>query len=207
MRIINLALEVTDEEFSNFLARASGGNFSNGSTGTGTDHDDNEPVNAAAPATDKNGVAWHEKYHSKSKALTADGVWRRARNLSEGDKLAAEAYEASAKNMSTVTPVVAAPVVAPVAVAPVVAPAAVVMPAIGLPAMGLPQPTAPVVAAPISVADVEAKFNEVHAVYPAILNEIHAIYAACGITDPNSLATDETLRRKLFDALNAKIPA
>lgn len=102
------------------------------------DQDDpNEPVNAAAPDTDKNGLRWDGRIHASSKALNTDGTWRMQRGIEK--KLGAPAIaqiEAELRGTPATAP---APAAAPQMPSPG-------MPPVAAPQM--PQQSAPPVAAP-----------------------------------------------------------
>lgn len=44
---------------------------------------DDEPTNDAPPATDKNGLPWDERIHAGTKALNADGTWKKRRGVDD----------------------------------------------------------------------------------------------------------------------------
>lgn len=44
---------------------------------------DDEPTNATPPATDKNGLPWDERIHAGTKALNADGTWKKRRGVDD----------------------------------------------------------------------------------------------------------------------------
>lgn len=50
---------------------------------TATADDDDGPTNTTPPAFDKDGTPWDKRIHSESKAVNADGTWRKRRNLSD----------------------------------------------------------------------------------------------------------------------------
>jgi hypothetical protein len=45
------------------------------------DDGDNEPANSNAPTADSANFPWDARIHAKSKALNADGTWRKRRNI------------------------------------------------------------------------------------------------------------------------------
>lgn len=45
--------------------------------------DDNGPANTNAPAADAAGIPWDERIHSKTKAMNADGTWRKRRGVTD----------------------------------------------------------------------------------------------------------------------------
>lgn len=101
------------------------------------DDDDTGPVNAAAPATDSNGMPWDARIHASTKGTNEDGTWRKKRKIDAAFVAAVEAELRGA-------PSGAAPVPAPVPM-----PAAIPMP-MGAP-MQMPSGLPPVVAAPAPV--------------------------------------------------------
>lgn len=44
---------------------------------------DDDPTNDAPPATDKNGLPWDERIHAGTKALNADGTWKKRRGVDD----------------------------------------------------------------------------------------------------------------------------
>lgn len=44
---------------------------------------DDEPTNDTPPATDKNGLPWDERIHAGTKALNADGTWKKRRGVDD----------------------------------------------------------------------------------------------------------------------------
>jgi hypothetical protein len=100
--------------------------------GAGDDGEDDGPVNAAAPATDVNGLPWDERIHAATKATKADGSWRARRNVS-ADLVQQVEAELRARNAA-----------APAPTPPALAPAPVPLP---VPPMPIPTPE-PVAAAP-----------------------------------------------------------
>lgn len=180
-RIINFSIEVTDEEMQNFLFRMSGAD------GRKIEAQEENDTPEESGTTDKNGVEWNADFHASSKALNADGTWRRRRGLSDAEIAAAEAYE---KGVAPAEPV------APVAPAEPAEPAAPAAP-VGLPGM----PAAPT---PVSYEEVVALYQAAVAKKPDL--DVAGLYAAAGVTDPNVLNTDEgaALRielAKLFKAV------
>lgn len=198
---INFYIDVTEEEMSNFLARASGGDGRKVTAQADTTTDDEGPAATNAPATDKNGVAWDARYHASSKALNADGTWRSRKNMSDEEKAAAEAYNkggvaeqpASRAEMVNEVGQVPEPVAAPSL--PAAAPAPT-MP-------GLPMPAAPAAPAPVSYEEVVAAYTAAVAKNPSL--DVAGLYAQAGVTDPNTLTTDAGAEqrialKKLFEA-------
>lgn len=175
-RIIKFEMEVTDEEFANFLSRASG---ADGRKVTAqTDTDDEGPADAAAPATDKNGVAWDARYHASSKAVNADGTWRRKRGLSDAETAEADAYDKSA---TVEAPAPTLPTAAP-------APAPAAMPGLPTPA---PAPT------PVTYEEVVALFGQAVAKDASVSANFAELYAKAGVTDPQVLTTDAGAEQRI----------
>lgn len=216
---ITMDLEVTDEEQSNFLARLTGtlgptiSNLAvNDQTATAAD-DDNAPANPNAPSVDSAGIPWHADYHSASKAQNADGTWRAKRGV---NKEALAAWEAKVKAEPPTMTIPAsltgqAPVTLPNpdAAAPVAsmpgfpAPQAPAAALPGFPAPQAAQPDIPVTTEAINAAF--AKLGSLGLIAPDGSN-IAGIYAEVGCTSMDQLSTDETIRRKLLNALKEKFP-
>lgn len=206
---INFFIDVTEEEMSNFLARMSGADGRKVNVQADTAADDDGPAATNAPATDKNGVAWDARYHASSKALNADGTWRRKRGLSDTDAAAADAYEKggaqtvttadgaasmTVTDSGTVTLEAEQTVIAPSL--PAAAPAPVGMP-------GLPMPAAPAAPEPVTYEEVVAAYTAAVAKNPSL--DVAGLYAQAGVTDPNTLTTDAGAEqrialKKLFEA-------
>lgn len=198
---INFFIDVTEEEMSNFLARMSGGDGRKVTAQADTATDDDGPAATNAPATDKNGVAWDARYHASSKALNADGTWRARKNMSDEDKAAADAYN-KAGNAPAATPSIPAEDVAPTQSAPAVpSEAAPALPAAPAAMPGLPMPAA--APQPVSYEEVVAAYTAAIGKNPSL--DVAALYAKAGVTDPNTLTTDEGAAqrvelKKLFEA-------
>lgn len=181
-RIFKIEIEVTDEEFSNFLSRMSGEDGRKVTPQVVEATEDDGPAAIDAPETDKNGVAWDERFHASSKAVNADGTWRRKRGLSPEETAAAEEYEKGATATATVT---VATDVAPVPDTP--EPVAPVLPTPTMPGMpGLP--VAPVAPEPVSYEEVVKLYQAAVAKNPAL--DVPGLYANAGVTDPTILNTD-----------------
>ncbi|ATS92107.1 hypothetical protein HMSP1_62 [Sinorhizobium phage HMSP1-Susan] len=199
-----LVLEITDEEYKNLMDRiAERGRFEET-----TPEEDNSAPAPGAPEVDKRGVPWNADFHAASKAVTAEGAFRRKRGAAAA---AIDAYEAPyiAANAGAA----AAPVAAPAPVMPTgesvpPVPASVVIPAQtpGLPAAAapLPMPTMPAVQPPVSYEDVVSKFNALLQSGKVDASQVGALYTECGFTDPNVLINDESMRRKFWDILSAR---
>lgn len=72
-------------------------------------------VASAAPATDKSGLPWDERIHASTRALTADGMWRKKRGVEDATVNAVEAQLRQVMNI----PAPAAPPPPPPAPVPV----------------------------------------------------------------------------------------
>lgn len=106
------------------------------------DSDDDSSVNGDAPATDKNGLPWDERIHAKSKAINADGTWRRRKGVQDAT---VAAIEAELRGVAPVAIPTGMPMTAPIPMPSAPAPAPVAMPA------PVPAPAVMPVAAPIPV--------------------------------------------------------
>lgn len=189
-RILNIAVEVSDEEFAAFMERLGMRGQVSAHTGApaGGNGDDETVVNTNAPQVDSAGVPWIEAVHAGGKTLNKDGTWRGKRGVSNEARAQAEA----AAKVSSVPsmPGTAAPS----------------MPGMGGGMPGMPSfppiASAPV-PQPVSYNDVVNKYQEL-AQAGKLANEsiIVGIYQKIGITDVAQLQTDETLRRSLLDELN-----
>ena len=198
---LTFVLEISEAEQANLLARMTGtvGNSLSlvavdGAAPVAAGDDDAGPADAAAPAVDARGIPWNGDYHASTKARNADGTWRTKRGV---DKAKLEAWE------KTLQPSMPAPGVpaAPVAVISGFTPA----PA-GLP--GFTPPQAAPADIPVTMEDINAAFGKLSAagVIAADGSNLMPIYQQLQITDPNQIATDETIRRRLRDALRATFP-
>lgn len=106
----------------------------------GEGDDETGPVATIAPGeVDKDGVPWDERIHAATKGKTAEGVWRRKRNIPDDfyTKLSAE-LKARGATLTAPVAVVASPI-------PVAAPAPAPMPS----PTPVPVATAPTAAVPI----------------------------------------------------------
>jgi hypothetical protein len=140
---------------------------------------------------------------------TQAGEWKKRKG---GDKAAIEAYERQFTAPNTTVPQMTdEPVEIPAFMqrqpAPVAppAPAAPAMPTMPAPAATFPPMPAPAAAAPVSYDEMIAVFNETGARIGVdrVQAETLRIYGVIGITDPNVLTTDETMRAKLVAQLRA----
>lgn len=104
------------------------------------DDDESGPVNANAPATDKEGMPWDERIHSKNKATNADGTWRKRRGVDAATVTAIE-KELTDRAASQPAPAIPTPMMP-------TAPAVPTMPTMPpVPTMPVPPQAAPPVAA------------------------------------------------------------
>lgn len=194
-RIINFSMEVTDEEFANFLSRASGADGRK-VTAQVDDTEDEGPANASAPATDKNGVAWNERFHASSKAVNADGTWRRKRGLSPEETAAADAYDkGTVGNAPAETPSVPADSVAPTPSAPVVPSEPAPALPVGMP--GLPAAAPAPTPKPVSYEELVALFGQAVAKDASVSANFAELYAKAGVTDPQVLNTDAGAEQRI----------
>lgn len=198
---LTFVLEISEAEQANLLARMTGtvGNSLSLAAVDGAPvaagDDDAGPADMAAPAVDARGIPWNGDYHASTKARNADGTWRTKRGV---DKAKLEAWE---KTLQPSMPVPGVPAAAPVAAIPGFTPA----PA-GLP--GFTPPQAAPADIPVTMEDINAAFGKLSAagVIAADGSNLMPIYQQLQITDPNQIATDETIRRRLRDALRATFP-
>lgn len=65
---------------------------------------DDEPTNDAPPATDKNGLPWDERIHAGTKALNADGTWKKRRGVDDATVAAVTAELTDAAPQPEPTP-------------------------------------------------------------------------------------------------------
>jgi hypothetical protein len=176
-----ITIEVTETEHANFLQRLSGAD------GRKIDVSTAETTSAEAPTTDattdKNGIAWNEKYHSSSKALNADGTWRLRKGMSDTEKAEAAALTGA----PTVPAAVAAPTPSVPDVPSSTMPGLPVAEPVALPGLPVatPEPT------PVSYADLVAMFQTLK---PEVAANFGALYVEAGVTDPNALKEDGALR-------------
>lgn len=187
MARITLTLEVTDEQQAALVQR-----FINEARAY---VDEDEPAPGGIPGQlDNRGVPWHADHHAASMTKTQVGEWKKRKG---GDKAAIEAYE----RQFTAPQPTAAPASEPVEIPAFMQRQAATPPA---PAT-FPTMPAPDAAAPVSYDEMISVFNEVGARIGAerVSAETLRIYGVIGITDPNALATDETMRAKLVAELRA----
>lgn len=65
---------------------------------------DDEPTNDTPPATDKNGLPWDERIHAGTKALNADGTWKKRRGVDDATVAAVTAELTGAAPQPEPTP-------------------------------------------------------------------------------------------------------
>jgi hypothetical protein len=210
---ITMEMDVSDDEQSNFLARLTGNlgntvsNLAVNDQSVATEDDDG-PVNANAPAVDKNGIPWNAEYHSASKAQNADGTWRAKRGV---NKEALAAWETKVKaEPPTMTLPSSITGGAPVSLPNPDAPQAAALPGMPVAAAlpGFPAPQAAQPDIPVTFETVTAAFDKLGKaglIAPDGSN-IVGIYAEIGCTSLDQLSTDETLRRNLMNVLKQRFP-
>jgi hypothetical protein len=163
---------------------------------TGNGSEPTEVVTAGTPdpvlgvELDSRGFPWVADVHAGTKGKNKDGSWKAKKGVDDAVRAAAE-QAALAHLQSTA----AAPVAAPVAAAPVVAPvaAAPAMP-VGIVAAAMP---------PVPYEKLVEKYSDLAARGMIDMTKVTAIYAKCGVTDPNALATNETLCGAVYAELVA----
>lgn len=201
MRTLTMTIDLTDEEFSNFVA-----NIGRKAIAPTTD-DDEGPAVTAAGVLDKNGVPWLEGIHSSAKTQTKEGLWRTAKGVKPEQRAAAEAawkQNAAAGQTFTVPasilPSAGGPVAIPTAApfpAPPVAPMPFPAPALAAPPAPFPAPPARVV----TLEEVVSKYNALAGAGRLTNDQFGAIYQRTGVTDPQMLMNDETKRRGVMEYL------
>lgn len=232
MKILSLQLQIGDDEYNALLAHLASkpivaATLSSSTAGAGgNDDDDNTGV---AGEVNKFGVPHLPAVHSGSKKLNADGTWKRLKGITPEQMDAAE-KEWIAASQQQQPAQTAAPVAAPVAAipgipglapgaagaAPVAAPVAAVP---GIPGFAPAAPVAAPVAAapvapppaaipaatpaPVTIEDLGVAFAALQTKYPTIDQAwIDGLYKTSGVTSPEQLSTDETIRRKVLDNIN-----
>jgi hypothetical protein len=169
-----------------------------------------EPTEVVTPGTpdpvlgvelDSRGFPWVAEVHAGTKGKNKDGSWKAKKGVDDATRSAAEQtalahLRATAAVSAAAQPApVAAPVVPVAPVIPVAAPAAA-MP--GMPGMPVMPPAAPL--PPISYEQLTERYAALATSGQITAEAFTGLYAQLGI-DPATLMTDETARRKLFDAL------
>lgn len=106
--------------------------------------DDDEDGTPSDAATDNTGLPWDERIHSGSKALTAKGVWKKRKGVSDDMVRAVEA-ELRAPSPSVLPQPVAIPTMAPTSAMPTPQPVMAAMPAAqpmtqAMPVVAQPEP-------------------------------------------------------------------
>lgn len=202
-RIITLTMEITDEEHANFLQK-----FVDRASVETDDADDDTATDAGTggDGLDKNGTPWLADVHSSSKAKNQDGTWRARKGVDKAVvKQAEEAARAgsAARADQVGQPGTFADVAAGVAAAETPQAAPTGMPALGGMPAGMPMgmPTMPVTAPepqPITYQQVVDRFTALHNAGKVDAQSIQGIYQAAGITNPQDLNTNETLRAALM---------
>ena len=187
-RIITLTMEVTDEEHANFLQK-----FVDRASVETDDADDDTATDAGTggDGLDKNGTPWLADVHSSSKAKNQDGTWRARKGV---DKAVVKQAEEAARAGSAAR---ADQVAQTQPVAQTGMPALGGMPA-GMP-MGMPtMPTTAPEPQPVTYQQVVDRFTALHNAGKVDAQSIQGIYQAAGITNPQDLNTNETLRAALM---------
>lgn len=173
-----------------------------------------EPSEVVTPGTpdpvlgvelDSRGFPWVAEVHAGTKGKNKDGSWKAKKGVDDATRAAAEQAALAHLKATAAAPVAmvaGGPAAAP---APVAAP---VMPAAAAPAMpvgmpGMPGlPVAPAPLSPVSYEMLTEKYGTVAGEGKITAEGMGMIYQTHGI-DPATLATDETARRKVYDALVA----
>lgn len=78
--------------------------MSTGVTTPAPEPQDDEPTNDAPPASDKNGLPWDERIHAGTKALNADGTWKKRRGVDDATVAAVTAELTGAAPQPEPTP-------------------------------------------------------------------------------------------------------
>lgn len=194
-RIITLTMEITDEEHANFLQK-----FVDRASVETDDEEDDTATDAGTggDGLDKNGTPWLADVHSSSKAKNQDGTWRARKGVDkavvkQAEEAARAGSAARADQVAQTQPVAAAEP----------SPAVAGMPALGGMPAGMPMgmPTMPVTAPepqPITYQQVIDRFTELHNAGKVDANSIQGLYQKAGVTNPNDLSTNETLRAALM---------
>lgn len=226
---ITLTMEVTDEQSASLIQRfieTAQAVVDNGGNSEAIAPTLTKPApmshNSSAPLDDR-GVPWHPDYHAATKTKTAKGAWKKRKGA---DAKAIDAYEwdylkaDNAQPAATVQPVPAAPPMAQEA-DPMAIPEFLKRPAPEAPAAQEAAPAAPTFTMPGSApalpaapaAPAVATYDEMMKAFQAATERvgsdrvnaecINRIYPKLGFTDPEVLATNETLRASLIVELQA----
>ncbi|QBQ72066.1 hypothetical protein Milano_044 [Agrobacterium phage Milano] len=228
-RILSLQIQVSDDEFSNFIAK-----LASSVVGVSAHDEDGEELSTTPVGNvDKNGIPWLEAVHASTRTQTKDGRWKRLKGVTEEQRDAAEIAwkQANAAAPAAAPAVAAGPAAvqavfvpttatppAPPAVNPaptsvtippqVPAPAPAATIPVNIPGMTPPAPApVPVVEdVPVTLDDVgnafgvlQAKFGELQQTF------IDQIYTAAGVGNPNEIVNDETKRKKVVEVINETI--
>lgn len=125
---------------------------------------------AAGPDVDARGMPHDPAIHAKTKTKDKDGFWKAMRGKADEAKAAIDAFGAPAYDPPTGN---------------------AGMPATGMP--GMPQmPVADIPPAPVSYDEMVKMF--IGMMEDGTITDAGAVYADVGVTDPNELQTNETLR-------------
>jgi hypothetical protein len=155
---------------------------------------------------DSRGFPWVESVHAGTKGKNKDGSWKARKGVDDATRTAAE--QAALAHLQTTAPVTVTTVAAlthSTAPMPTLAPAAALaMPGpVGMPGMpGLMPAIPPAPLPPISYDQLAEKYGALAGASKITAEGMGQLYVALGV-DFNTLATDETARRKVYDALVA----
>ncbi len=182
--------------------------------------DDDGPPAADAPTHDSDGLPWDERIHSANKAVTADGKWRKRRNVPDTVMAQVTAELRGSAPLASVPP--APPPSPPLAPLPPVVPAAPApLPPPEAPAVEpvAPPPPLPLpVAAPVATGGVEAPDFQAFALImqkvtgalsagTLVQSEVDQFVSHAGVAQLRDLAGSKAAR-DVFDAvLSAKLGA
>lgn len=172
-------------------------------TGNGT-----EPTEVVTPGTpdpvlgvelDSRGFPWVGDVHAGTKGKNKDGSWKAKKGVDDATRTAAE--QAALAHLKATAAAPAVVVVPPAPIVPVAVAPAMPMPA-AMPMPGMPGmiPAAPL--PPVSYDQLAEKYGVLAGAGKITAEYMGQLYAHHGV-DPAALATDETGRRKIFDALVA----
>jgi hypothetical protein len=153
---------------------------------------------------DSRGFPWVEAVHAGTKGKNKDGSWKARRGVDDATRTAAEAAALAHLQTTTAPAAVVGNIAVTVTAAPVMPAAAPAMPvAAGMPGMpGLMPAIPPTPLPPISYDQVAEKYGALAGAGKVTAEYMGQMYVALGV-DPVNLATDETARRKVYDALVA----
>jgi hypothetical protein len=173
-----------------------------------------EPTEVVIPGTpdpvlgvelDSRGFPWVADVHAGTKGKNKDGSWKAKKGVDDATRTAAEQaalahLKATAAGPQTVGNIAVTVTAAPASVMPVAAPAMPMPAAMPMPGMPGMIPAAPL--PPVSYDQLAEKYGVLAGAGKITAEYMGQLYAHHGV-DPAALATDETGRRKIFDALIA----